>query len=132
MQVGSTYTISKCQLKPVQRPQYNHLRNANELFLESGTTIEPCPDDGNIEMQHFDFRSIAEIQSAEANTMVDIIGVVSSCTRTSTLLRKNGTETQKRVCSLRDQSGCQIELTMWGALCFEEGQHVQVVRLFHG
>ena len=126
MQVGSIYTISKCQLKPVQRPEYNHLKNANELFLESATIIAHIADDGSIERQHFDFRSIADLQSVEANTMLDIIGIVSSCTLPTTLQRKNGTETQKRVCLIRDQSGFQVELTVWGQLCFEGGQQVQV------
>ena len=126
MQVGSTYTISKCQLKPVQRPEYNHLRNANELFLESGTAITLMPDDGSIETHHFIFQKIADLQSVEAKTVVDLIGIVSSCSLPTTLQRKNRTETHKRVCLLRDQSGSSVELTMWGPLCFEEGQQVQV------
>ncbi|KAJ7537755.1 hypothetical protein O6H91_11G020900 [Diphasiastrum complanatum] len=57
--------------------------------------------------------------------MVDVIGVVEAVNPTSTIMRKNGVETQKRTLQLCDNSGKSLEVTMWGAFCSREGQELQ-------
>ncbi|XP_065877693.1 replication protein A 70 kDa DNA-binding subunit A-like [Euphorbia lathyris] len=125
IEAGKVYLISKGSLKPAQK-NFNHLHNDLEIFLEISSVIQPCSEDDNsIPRQQFHFRSISEIESMDNNSIVDIIGIVSSITPTASIMRKNGMETQKRTLQLKDMSGRSVELTLWGNLCNTEGQRVQ-------
>ncbi|KAL8128560.1 hypothetical protein V2J09_017715 [Rumex salicifolius] len=123
--VGKVYVISKGSLKPVKK-DYNHLKNEWEILLESSSTVDLCPDeDISIPQQQFTFRTIVEVESAENNSVLDVIGVVISINPSVTILRKNGMETRRRILKLKDFSTCSIELTLWGDFCNNEGQELQ-------
>ncbi|XP_021655357.2 replication protein A 70 kDa DNA-binding subunit E [Hevea brasiliensis] len=125
IEAGKVYLISRGNLKPAQK-NFNHLRNDLEIFLESTSIVQPCfEDDSAIPRQQFHFRSISEIEDLDNNSVVDIIGMVSSITPSSSIMRKNGTETQKRALQLKDMSGRSVELTLWGNFCNAEGQRLQ-------
>ncbi|XP_073010537.1 replication protein A 70 kDa DNA-binding subunit A isoform X1 [Typha latifolia] len=125
VQVGKVYMISKGSLKPAKK-NYNHLNNEWEIFLEATSTLEPCLDENSsIPAQQFNFRPIHEIENAENNSILDIIGVVTSVNPSVTILRKNGTETQRRILNLKDVSGRCVELTLWGEFCNKEGRQLQ-------
>ncbi|XP_059640341.1 replication protein A 70 kDa DNA-binding subunit A-like [Cornus florida] len=122
---GKVYLISKGSLKPAQKA-FNHLRNDHEIFLESTSTVQPCfEDDKSIPQQQFHFRPISDVEGMENNNVVDVIGVVSFVGPTSSIMRKNGTETQRRVLQLKDMSGRSVELTLWGNFCNAEGLTLQ-------
>ncbi|MQL96812.1 hypothetical protein Taro_029488 [Colocasia esculenta] len=123
--VGNVYLISKGSVKPAQK-NFNHLNNQWEIFLESASTVELCPDeDTSIPQQQFNFRIINEIENAENNSIVDIIGIVMSVGASTTILRKNGMETQRRILNLKDASGKSVDLTLWGDLCNRQGRELQ-------
>ncbi|PIA43154.1 hypothetical protein AQUCO_02000529v1 [Aquilegia coerulea] len=125
IEVGKVYLISKGSLKPAQK-NFNHLKNEWEIFLETTSTVEICPDeDSSIPKQQFSFSRIIEIENTENNSVLDIIGVVTSVNPSVPILRKNGMETQRRVLNLKDQSGRSVELTLWGELCNKEGRELQ-------
>lgn len=125
VEVGKVYVISKGSLKPARR-NFNHLNNEWEIFLEATSTVELCPDEDNsIPTQQFNFRPISEIENAENNSIVDIIGMVTSVNPSVTILRKNGMETQRRILNLKDASGRSVELTLWGEFCNREGRQLQ-------
>ncbi|KAM7490917.1 hypothetical protein LguiA_033838 [Lonicera macranthoides] len=127
IEVGKVYIISKGSLKPAQKA-YNHLNNEHEIMLDSTSTVQPCfDDDRSIPQQQFRFRPISEIEGMENNSVADVIGVVSSISPSSSIMRKNGTETQRRVLQLKDMSGRSVELTLWGNFCNSEGQTIQHV-----
>lgn len=124
---GTIYYISKGNLKPAQK-NFNHLKNDFEIHLESTSTIQPCFDDKSIPNVNFDFRSIDAIESIEINSIIDIIGVVTSISGASPILKKNGTETHKRTLTLNDMSGLSgrnVEVTLWGNFCTSEGTQLQ-------
>ncbi|KAG8375200.1 hypothetical protein BUALT_Bualt10G0075700 [Buddleja alternifolia] len=122
---GRVYMISKGTLKPAQKA-FNHLRNDHEIMLDSTSTVQPCfEDDQSIPQQQFHFRPISDIEGLDNNSVVDVIGVVSSISPSSSIMRKNGTETQKRTLQLKDTSGRSVELTLWGSFCNAEGQTLQ-------
>ncbi|KAI3812507.1 hypothetical protein L1987_17217 [Smallanthus sonchifolius] len=122
---GKVYFISKGNIKPAQKA-FNHLKNDHEITLDHTSTIQPClDDDGSIPQQQFHFCSIAEIENLDNNTILDIIGVVYSIKPSSSITRKNNTETQKRNLSLKDMSGRSVEVTLWGNFCTKEGQTLQ-------
>ncbi|OMO91740.1 Nucleic acid binding, tRNA/helicase-type [Corchorus olitorius] len=125
IEVGRVYLISKGSLKPAQK-NFNHLKNEWEIFLESTSTVELCPDeDGSIPRQQFSFRPISEIESAENNSILDVIGIVITVNPSVPIMRKNGMETQRRIVNLKDTSGKSVELTLWGDFCNKEGQMLQ-------
>ncbi|XVF48923.1 hypothetical protein PTKIN_Ptkin03bG0227300 [Pterospermum kingtungense] len=125
IEVGKVYLISKGSLKPAQK-NFNHLKNEWEIFLESNSTVELCPnEDGSIPRLQFSFRPINEIESAENNSILDVIGIVTTVNPSVPILRKNGMETQRRILNLKDASGKSVELTLWGDFCNKEGQKLQ-------
>lgn len=125
IELGKVYMISKGTLKPAQRA-YNHLQNDHEITLDTASIVQPCfDDDKSIPQQQFHFRSISDIEGMENNHVVDIIGIVSSISPCGTILRKNGTETQKQTLQLKDMSGRSVEITLWGNFCNAEGQTLQ-------
>ncbi|KAL0308443.1 UNVERIFIED_CONTAM: Replication protein A DNA-binding subunit A [Sesamum radiatum] len=114
IEVGKVYVISKGSLKPAQK-NFNHLKNEWEIFLETASSVDLCPDeDASIPRQQFSFRPISEIQNTESNSILDVIGVVVTVNPSVPILRKNGMETQRRILNLKDQSGLSVELTLWG------------------
>ncbi|CAI0441900.1 unnamed protein product [Linum tenue] len=125
IEVGSVYLISKGTLKPAQK-NFNHLHHDLEISLDNGSTVQQCHDDDNsIPRQQFHFRPISEVEGMDNNSVVDIIGIVSSVSPATSIMRKNGTETQKRSIQLKDMSGRSVELTLWGNFCGAEGQELQ-------
>lgn len=125
IEIGKVYTVSKGNLKPAQK-NYNHLKNEWEILLDSSSAVDLCRDeDVSIPQQQFAFRAISEIENAENNSILDLVGVVISVNPSVPILRKNGMETQRRIINLKDMSGRSIELTLWGELCNREGQKLQ-------
>ncbi|KAJ1396889.1 Zinc finger, CCHC-type [Sesbania bispinosa] len=127
IEAGKIYLVSRGSIKPAQK-NFNHLRNDQEITLDITSIIQPCLDDDNsIPKQTFSFRPISEIENMENNSILDLIGVVSSISPTTSIMRKNGTETQKRTLQLKDKSGRSVELTLWGNFCNVEGQRLQTI-----
>uniref|UniRef100_A0A0A9DH52 Replication protein A subunit n=1 Tax=Arundo donax TaxID=35708 RepID=A0A0A9DH52_ARUDO len=117
--------VSRGNLKP-KKKDYNHLNNEWEIFLESQSTIELCPDENScIPAQRFSFTPIDKIEESQNNAILDVIGVVTSVNPCTTVQRKNGMETQKRTITLKDMSGQSVEVTMWGDFCNREGLQLQ-------
>ncbi|XP_019417150.1 PREDICTED: replication protein A 70 kDa DNA-binding subunit A [Lupinus angustifolius] len=125
VEVGKVYLISKGSLKPAKK-NFNHLKNEWEIFLDTTSTVELCTDeDGSIPRQQFSFRPISDIENVDNDSILDIIGVVTSVNPSFPILRKNGMETQKRTLNLKDSSGKSVEVTLWGEFCNRDGQKLQ-------
>ncbi|XP_057786647.1 replication protein A 70 kDa DNA-binding subunit A-like [Salvia miltiorrhiza] len=124
---GKVYMISRGTLKAAQKA-FNHLRNDYEIMLDNTSTVQPCyEDDKSIPQQQFHFRPISDIEGLDNNSILDLIAIVSSINPPSSIMRKNGTETQKRTLQLKDMSGRSVELTLWGNFCNAEGQTLQTM-----
>lgn len=125
IEVGKVYLISKGSLKPAQK-NFNHLKNEWEIFLEATSTVDLCQDeDVSIPQQQFSFKPISDIENAENNSILDVIGIVVSVNPSIPILRKNGMETQRRILNLKDGSGRTVEVTLWGEFCNRDGQKLQ-------
>lgn len=125
VEAGKIYLVSRGSLKPAQK-NFNHLHNDLEIFLDMTSMVQLCyEDDASIPRQQFHFRPINDVEGMENNSVVDLIGVVSYISPTASLMRKNGTETQKRTLHLRDMSGRSVELTLWGNFCNDDGLRLQ-------
>lgn len=75
--------------------------------------------------QQFHFCPLSDLEGTENNSIVDVIGVVSFISPSSSARTKFGTEIQKRTLQLNDTSGRSVELTLWDKLCNVEGQKLQ-------
>ncbi|GJN36321.1 hypothetical protein PR202_gb25170 [Eleusine coracana subsp. coracana] len=67
---------------------------------------------------------ISEIENMELVSSVDFLGVVTSISPSATVMRRDGTGTQKRKLQLKDTSGRSMDMT-WGKFCDREGQKLQ-------
>ncbi|OVA11806.1 OB-fold nucleic acid binding domain [Macleaya cordata] len=125
VEVGKVYMVSKGSLKPA-RKNFNHLKNEWEIFLEATSTIERCEDeDSSIPQQQFSFTPISEIENVANNSILDVIGIVTSVNPSVPILRKNGMETQRRTLVIKDGSSRTVEITLWGEFCNKEGRELQ-------
>lgn len=127
IEAGKVYLISKGSLRPAQK-NFNHLRNDHEIFLETTSIVQPCfGEDELIPRQQFHFQAIGDVEGIESNSIIDVIGVVCCINPATSIMRRNGTETQKQSLQLKDESGRSMELTMWGSFCSAEGQRLRIL-----
>lgn len=111
---GKVYYISKGTLK-IANKQFSSLKNDYEMTLNGETTISPCEDSHDVPMVQCDFVSIADLESREKDTIVDVIGVCKNTEDVTRIMTKNSREVSKRNIQLMDMSGRIIQLTMWGS-----------------
>lgn len=57
--------------------------------------------------------------------MVDVIGVIHSVAPIALLQRKDGSQTDKRNLTIRDDSGASIEVTLWSPFAQREGEALE-------
>ncbi|KAM7264105.1 hypothetical protein ACFE04_001788 [Oxalis oulophora] len=127
IECGRVYMISKGNIKGAQKA-YNHLPNEHEIHLEASSVVQPCfEDDEAIPQQQFHFRPISDIEGLESKNVLDLIGLVTSIGPATSIMRKNGTETQKRTLQLKDRSGRSVEVTLWGNFANEDGHRLQCI-----
>ncbi|KQK22912.1 hypothetical protein BRADI_1g70030v3 [Brachypodium distachyon] len=99
-----------------------------EITLDNGSSVDLCLDENSsIPSQRFNFRPISEVEDTANTAILDIIGVVISVSPCTTLQKKNGMETQKRVINLKDMSGRSVDVTIWGEFCNREGSQLQEI-----
>lgn len=113
IETGKVYYISKGSLK-IANKQYSSLKNDYEMTLNGETTIIPCEDAADVPMVQCDFVSIADLESREKDSNVDVIGVCKSVDDITRLTTKAGREVSKRVINLMDMSGKMVQVTLWG------------------
>jgi replication factor A1 len=76
---------------------FNPLNHEYEITLDHKTSIEVCVDDySNIPRQQYNFRQISEIENIEVGAIVDLVGIVTSVGPSAIVMRKDGTQAQKR------------------------------------
>lgn len=114
IEVDKVYLIYRGTLKPAQK-KYNPLNSDYDILVDNSTSIEVCSDDdSSIPRQQYDFRQISEIEKMENGSLVDLLVVVTSVCPSATIMRKDGTGTQKRALQVKDMSDRSVEMTLWG------------------
>ncbi|KAL4223084.1 60S acidic ribosomal protein P1 [Mactra antiquata] len=114
LEVNKVYYFSKATLKTANK-QYSSLKNDYEMTFNSDTIIEPCEEQTDLPTMNFDFVKIDALESKQANSIIDVLGVVKSAADLSTVVGKQSKkEIAKRDVQLVDQSGMVVNLTLWG------------------
>ena len=90
IQVGNMYIVSKGNVKMANK-QYNHLNNEWEIFLKATSTTNHVSNEKiSNPTVHFNIKSINDIRTANMNTIVDVLGIVTSISNPCTIHRKDG------------------------------------------
>lgn len=114
LEVNKVYYFSKATLKTANK-QYTSVQNDYEMTFNSETTIEPCDEATDLPTMTFDFIKINELESKQANAMIDVLGVVKGIGDVTTIVgRQSQKEVSKRDLQLVDQSGMVVNCTLWG------------------
>lgn len=117
---GSVY-ILKCTGNDVvvSNTKFNDTSNPYEINFSDRCLVKKVEsDDDSIgKTPKYVFSTLKEIQEMSVPSVVDLIGIVkqfSPCTKV--ISRKNNDEVSRRTISIVDQTGLQINVTLWGEL----------------
>ncbi|XP_062329579.1 replication protein A 70 kDa DNA-binding subunit [Osmerus eperlanus] len=113
IETGKVFYISKGSLK-IANKQYSSLKNDYEMTLNGDSSIVPCEDSTDVPMVQCDFVSIADLETREKDSVLDVIGVCKSVDEVTRLTTKTSREVSKRTLNLMDMSGKVVSVTLWG------------------
>uniref|UniRef100_A0AAY4EVM4 Replication protein A subunit n=1 Tax=Denticeps clupeoides TaxID=299321 RepID=A0AAY4EVM4_9TELE len=88
---GKVFYISKGSLK-IANKQFSSLKNDYEMTLNGESTIIPCDDCQDVPMLQCDFVPIAELESREKDSILDVIGICKSVEDVTRITTKNSRE----------------------------------------
>lgn len=115
LQEGSVYYISAPCRVQLAKKQFTNLPNDYELTFERDTVVEKAEDQDSVPQMRFNFTTIGDLQTVEANTSIDVIGVLKDVGETSQIVSKTTSKPyDKRELTLVDESGYSVRLTVWG------------------
>lgn len=114
LEVNQIYTFSGGRLK-VGNPKWNTCKSAYEITFDQNSEIHKDNDDGQIKEQLFDFTKIADIEQVPENSSIDLLCVIKHVGDVATLQsKKTGKDIIKCDLTCVDDSGVEINVTMWG------------------
>mmetsp|Transcript_2349 Transcript_2349/g.3412 ORF Transcript_2349/g.3412 Transcript_2349/m.3412 type:complete len:645 (+) Transcript_2349:183-2117(+) len=119
LEQDSVYTFSGGRIK-VANQQYNTCKSGYEITFDANAEIHLVPDEGEIQAQIYDFVKISSLEQMEANKTVDLLAIVKSVGEVANLIsKKSGNELTKCDLTLVDDSGVDINCTLWGEKAHE-------------
>ncbi|KIV90554.1 hypothetical protein, variant 1 [Exophiala mesophila] len=114
-QEGSVYYITSPCRVTFAKKQFSNLPNDYELHFEKDTIVEKAEEQDGVPQVRYNFTSIADLQSVEKDTTIDIIGVLKDVGETSQITSKTTSKPyDKRELTLVDNTGYSVRLTVWG------------------
>lgn len=123
---NKVYLFSNGTVKMANQ-KYTSIKNDFCIVFDRNSEIKEVADDDNISAVGFSFTTIDEINEFEQMRTVDAIGVVTQITPiTKVNIKSTGLEKDRRNVSIVDESGLQIQISLWGGLArrdeYREGQ----------
>lgn len=116
LEEDKVYTLSGGRLKAANT-QYNTCKSQFEITFDMNTEIHSEEDSGEISQQTYEFCPIANLENIEPGKYVDVIGVIKSVTDPSSITsKKTGKEMIKAELVVADDSGAEVNCTVWGDL----------------
>lgn len=113
LEEGKVYYVSKARIQQ-SKPQFSHLSHPYELALDRDTVIEECFDTSNVPKIHFNFTKLNDIENAEANSIVDVIGVLKEVNPVFQITAKStGKPFDRRNITIVDDSNVAITVGLW-------------------
>lgn len=122
--VGKVFNFSRGSVKPAN-PKFNP-RAQYELMFDEHSEIQEVNDDGSIPSMKLSIVPIATIANAAVGNNVDIAGIVTNVGEVGLVtIKSTGKETPRRAVTMVDDSGCSIELTIWGERAEKLGEELK-------
>lgn len=125
LEEGKVVYVSKARIQAA-KPQFSRLSHPYELSLDQDTIIEECFDNvEEIPKLQFNFTKLDQIQEAEADSIVDVIGVLREVKPAFQITsKKTGKPFDRRDISIVDNSNFSITVGLWNntAIDFNIGQ----------
>lgn len=118
LQEGKVYYVSKARLQPA-KPQFTNLSHPYELAMDRDTIIEECSDESNVPKTHFDFIKLNTIENHEANSTVDVLGIIQTVNPHFELTSKTGKKFDRRDITIVDDSNYSITVGLWNQLALD-------------
>ncbi|CAF1049208.1 unnamed protein product, partial [Adineta ricciae] len=110
--VGNIYYITQAQIKFANK-QFNTLNNDFEMTFNNETIIELCTENlPNIPKQRLHFIPIDQIPNIQANSYIDVIGMIMNVNDVVHGKSKQNKQYTKRDILIVDRTG-QITVTLW-------------------
>ncbi|KAI8913069.1 hypothetical protein DFJ77DRAFT_466661 [Powellomyces hirtus] len=114
LEEGKVYYISKAPIKPAKK-QFSNVQNEYEMTIEPQSTITLCTDAKDVPGVRYNFVPLDKLNEVEANSMIDVIGVVKDVGNLSDLVSKTTQKPfKKRDLTIVDQSQYEVRMTIWG------------------
>lgn len=113
LQEGRVYYVSKARLQPA-KPQFTNLTHPYELSMDRDTVVEECFDESNVPKTHFSFTKLNAIPNQEANSTVDVLGIIQTVNPQFELTSRAGKKFDRRDIDIVDDSGFSITVGLWG------------------
>lgn len=115
VEMNKVYYVRKATLKTANK-QYSSVKNDYEMNFNQETEMIPCDDDSDMPSLSFNFIPINELEKHEANSTVDVIGIVKTVNELSTVMGKQSNkEIKKRDMQLVDENQVLVKITVWGS-----------------
>lgn len=118
LQEGKVYYVSKARIQP-SRPQFSNLKHPYELQLDRDTVIEECFDADNVPKLHFDFVKLSNVQNLEADSIIDVVGVIKEVNPHFQITSKAGRAYDRRDITIVDDSQFAISVGLWNKTALE-------------
>ncbi|GMM57170.1 replication factor A subunit protein [Maudiozyma humilis] len=118
LQEGKVYYVSKARLQPA-KPQFTNLSHPYELSLDRECVIEPCNDEANVPKTHFNFVKLNTIENQEANSTVDVVGIIQTVNPHFELTSRAGKKFDRRDIVIVDDSNYSITVGLWNQMAID-------------
>ncbi|CCE65289.1 hypothetical protein TPHA_0K01560 [Tetrapisispora phaffii CBS 4417] len=112
LQEGKVYYVSKARLQPA-KPQFSNLSHPYELSMDRETIIEECKDESNVPKTHFNFVKLNVVENQEANSTIDVLGVIQTVNPHFELVSKAGKKFDRRDITIVDDTSYSISVGLW-------------------
>jgi len=113
LQQDKVYLFSNGQVRMANK-KFSSLNNDFCIIFDEPANIQEAADDGSITQQAFEFKTIQEVGDAIQIKSADVIGIVTMVGEQESIKLKSGEEKTRKSVQIADQSGCSINLTLWG------------------
>lgn len=133
LQEGKVYYVSKARVNAA-KPQFSRLSHPYELSLDRDTMIEECFDNtDNVPKLNFNFTKLSQVQKAEPNTVIDVIGVLREVKPAFQITAKStGKPFDRRDIAIVDDSNFSITVGLWNATALDFNVSEGTVLAFKG
>lgn len=130
---GKVYYISKARIQQA-KPQWSNLLHPYELSFDRDTEVEECHDGDTdaLPKLHFNFLPLSKVATADANTIMDALGVLKEVNPPFTITARLEKQYNRRDVVIVDESGYAVTVGLWNNQALEFDLPVGLVVAFKG